>query len=212
MRLEEGFLRAPALPVEPTMTDLRGITSAVIRRAERQGYVVPREVRAALASAGLPEGHWKDVVAQARESLTYRHGRYYYINPLRPSHLQGDQRQALDLAVRELIRRHQDQVAAEDRRQEERISIVQPVVVRTGDGRVLRLLSRDLSPTGIRLVGTRSLLGQKVRVELSRGDGLVPLALLVRILWTGTVGDGLFENGGSFLEIVAAGEPAASAS
>ena len=73
--------------------------------------------------------------------------------------------------------------------------------MQTDDQREMSLLSRDLSTTGIRLIGTRSLLGQKVRVLLPRSDSPEPWSFLVRILWTCTVGDNLFENGGSFLEV-----------
>lgn len=183
------------------MTDLHGIASAVIRRAERQGYVVSRDIRAELAAAGLPEDRWKEVVALARDSLSLRSGRYHYINPLpaRP-HPQQQQRQAIREAIRHLLDGHRQTAARDNRRQEERVDFLHPVTVRTEDGRELQLLSRDLSPTGIRLIGTRSLLGQKVRVLLPAAEGGEPCAFLVRILWTGAVGDGLFENGGTFLE------------
>jgi hypothetical protein len=185
------------------MTDLRGIASAVIRRAERQGYVVPREVRAELASAGLPEAHWKEVLTLARESLSYRSGRYYYINPLgsRPVPHE-EQRQAIADAIRQLLKQHQAKQAGSERRQEGRVDFVQPVKIVTEDGREVQVLSRDLSPAGIRLVGTRSLLGQKVRVLLPMQEGGAPATFLVRILWTGAAGEGLFENGGVFLERV----------
>ena len=63
------------------------------------------------------------------------------------------------------------------------------------------MLTRDLSPTGLRLLGSRSLLGQKVRVHLA-GNGGRSCTFLVRILWSCAVGDNLFENGGSFLGMV----------
>src|SRR5439155_732705 len=88
------------------------------------------------------------------------------------------------------------------RRQEERIAFVQSVQVQTEDGRQTTVLSRDLSPTGIRLVGTRSLLGQKVRVLLPTGEKNSLIPFVVRILWTATVGEDLFENGGTFVEMV----------
>jgi hypothetical protein len=89
------------------------------------------------------------------------------------------------------------------------------VKVRAEDGRECTLLSRDVSATGIRLIGTRRLLGQKVRVSIPRPGAATtdsPRAaagwsFLVRILWTCAVGDDLFENGGAFME-VAPGEPA----
>jgi hypothetical protein len=184
------------------MTDLHGIASAVIRRAERQGYVVPREIRAELAAAGLPEARWREVVVLARDSLGLRSGRYYHINPLpaRP-HPQEEQRRVIAEAVRRLVEGHRARAAGDDRRREDRAEFVHPVKVRTEDGRELQLLSRDLSPTGIRLIGTRSLLGQKVRVLLPPAGDAGPCTLLVRVLWTAAVGDDLYENGGTFLEL-----------
>ena len=78
---------------------------------------------------------------------------------------------------------------------------MQPIKVRIGEQRELTVLSRDLSTSGIRLIGTRSLLGQKVCVTLPRPGDDEPCRILVRILWTCTIGDGLFENGGAFVEI-----------
>lgn len=183
------------------MTDLHGIASAVIRRAERQGYVVPREVRAELAAAGLPEDRWKDVVQLARDSLSFRNGRYYFINPLpaRPAG-QDQARQAVRDLVQQLLQHHQARGGPANRRQEGRSEFIEQVQVELEDGRQMQLLSRDLSATGIRLIGPRSLLGQKVRVLLPQEAGAEPCALLVRILWAGMVGEGLFENGGTFLE------------
>ena len=57
-------------------TSLRGAAELVTRRARRQGYIVPQEVREELAHAGVPEDLWKDVVALARPSLSYRRGKY----------------------------------------------------------------------------------------------------------------------------------------
>jgi hypothetical protein len=183
------------------MADLRGIASAVIRRAERQGYVVPKEIRAELASAGLPETDWKAVVALARESLSYRSGRYYFINPVGARPKAQEKHQAIQEAIRQVLQQHKNRERESDRRQAERLDFIQPLKVLTEDGREVQVLSRDLSATGIRLIGTRGLLGQKVRVLLPRGEGQKPAALVVRILWTGSAGEGLFENGGMFLEI-----------
>jgi hypothetical protein len=184
------------------MSDLRGIANAVIRRAERQGYVVPREIRAELSEAGLPETQWKEVVALARQSLSCRNGRYYYLRAVSPRRQeQEQQRQTVREVVGRVIAQQQAQAARDERRQEGRVSFVQPVEVHTEDGRTLRLLSRDLSPTGIRLIGTRGLLGQKIRVMLPQAEGEEPAGLVVRILWTGMIADGLFESGGTFLEL-----------
>jgi hypothetical protein len=183
--------------------ELQGVAHTVVRRAQRQGYVIPKDVRAELAHAGLPDTHWKDVLALARESLHYRQGRYYYLEPV-SARLQQEQsqQQMVAAAVRQVMRHHQAASAAKERREHDRIDYIQPVKVVTDDGRQLNLLSRDLSTTGIRLIAARSLLGQKVRVFLPNGGGKPGgLGFVVRVLWTCAVGDDLFENGGTFLEM-----------
>ena len=64
--------------------NLQQIAKAVIRRAHRQGYVVPRDIRSELALAGLPEDQWKLVASLTREWLNYRQGRYYHIESVSP--------------------------------------------------------------------------------------------------------------------------------
>jgi hypothetical protein len=185
----------------PTMT-LKDVADLVVRRAQRQGYVVPRDIRAEMKQAGLPEEQWKDVVNLARQSLNCRQGRYYHITALSPRLQQEQMQQRLiQRAIRRLIRRHQQQTNSPERRQQDRVDFVQPVTVEMEGGRQCTLLSRDISLTGIRLVGTRRLLGQKVRVSLPQEEGAEPYTFLVRVLWTCAVGDDLFENGGTFLEV-----------
>jgi hypothetical protein len=187
-----------------TPTELQGIAHAVVRRAQRQGYIIPREIREELRHAGLSEDLWSDVLTLARGTLSYRQGRYYHVGAVSPR-LEEEQRQqrVIRRAVRQVMRRHRDDLAAQDeRRQEERIEYSLPVRVWTADGRAFTLMGRDLSPTGIRLLGTRSLLGQRVRVQLPRGDKAEPWNLLVRVLWTCAIGDDLFENGGTFQEVI----------
>jgi hypothetical protein len=181
---------------------LQQVADTVIRRAQRQGYVVPREVRAELRLAGMAEDGWKDVVELATASLVYRQGRYYHKAAVSPRLEQEQrQRQAIQKALRPLIRQHRRRAREQERRTQARIDFVQTVKVRAEDGKEFTLLTRDLSPTGVRLIGTRRLLGQKVHVYLPREDGAA-YCLLVRILWTCAVGDDLFENGGSFLELL----------
>jgi hypothetical protein len=186
-----------------TATTLKDVADLVIRRAQRQGYVVPRDIRAELKQAGLPDDQWKDVVNLARQSLNCRQGRYYHIAALSPR-LQQEQTQQrlIQRAIRRLIRQHQQETNPPERRQQDRVDFIQPVTVEMDGGRQFTLLSRDLSLTGIRLVGTRRLLGQKVRVSLPQGDGTETCTFVVRILWTCAIGDDLFENGGTFLEII----------
>jgi hypothetical protein len=181
-------------------TDLQGVARHVTRRAQRQGFIIARDVREELAEAGQPEALWKDVLALARPSLHYRGGRYYYAPPV-SARVQAEQSHQREVAhaVRALIDRYRS-AARVERREHGRVDFVQPVQVTAEDGREMTLLSRDLSPTGIRLIGTRRLLGQKVRVRVSCPDG-PPWDFLVRVLWACPVGDDLVENGGTFLTV-----------
>jgi hypothetical protein len=182
--------------------NLQGVADLVIRRAQRQGFVVPREVREVLAEAGLSHSLWKDVVAVARPALTYRQGRYYYQPPVSPRVArEQSQQRSIQRIVRQLIRRHKSAAGEVERRGEERIDFIQQVKVRTEDQCEYTLLSRDLSATGIRLIGTRRFLGQKIHVLIPNPDGAEPWDFLVRVLWTCPVGEDLIENGGTFLDV-----------
>jgi hypothetical protein len=181
---------------------LEEVANEVVRRARRQGYVVPREVREELTRVGVADDLWKDVVAIARPSLSLRNGRYYYDSPMSPRvRRERTQQQDVRRAVRELVRQHRVYVSSIERRGQDRLEFVQPVKVRTEDGREFTLLTRDLSPTGIRLVGTRRLLGQKISVLIPRSDSPEPWNFIVRVLWTCSLGDDLVENGGTFVEL-----------
>ncbi len=186
------------------VTELQGIAAAVVRRAQRQGFIVPREVRAELRAATLPEELWKEVVGLAGSALVRRQGRFYYLSPVSVRiEQERHQQRVIHRAVRQLIRQYQADAARTERRQEGRIDFIQPVKVHTEDRRELTLLCRDISTTGLRLVGTRGLLGQKVRVFIPRGPDREPRCFLVRVLWTCAIGDDLYENGGTFLEVLA---------
>jgi hypothetical protein len=194
-------------------SDLQGIANAVIQRAQRQGSVLPEEVREELVQAGQPDSLWKDVLALARPALSYRQGRYYFVSTVSArAQEEQHQQQRVRAAVQELVGRHRAEGPVE-RREEGRVDFIQPVRVRSEDGREFTLLSRDLSPTGMRLIGTRRLLGQKVRVVIPGPENEPaagpPLCFLVRVLWTCALGDDLFENGGMFLD--APGEEPAEA-
>lgn len=183
-------------------TNLQGVADLVIRRAQRQGYVVAREVRQALLDAGMDGGLWKDVVSVARPALAFRRGRYYYQPPVSTRVAQAESRQrGIQQAVRQLIREYRKSGGRLDRREEDRVDFIQPVKVLTEDKQELTLMSRDLSATGIRLIGTRRLLGQKVHVLVPGAEGSGPWSFLVRILWTCAVGTDLVENGGTFLDV-----------
>jgi hypothetical protein len=181
---------------------LHTVAELVIRRAQRQGYVNPREVCEVLADNGLSESLWKDVVALGRHSLSYRRGRYYYQAPVsdRVAREQFLQR-AIQKAIRQLIRHHRAAHSQVERRGHHRIDFVQPVRVIAEDGQEFTLFTRDLSATGIRLIGTRRLLGQKVRVLIPNPGQGEPWEFTVRVLWTCAVGGDLVENGGAFVEM-----------
>src|SRR5260370_10860877 len=181
---------------------LQDVADAVVRRAQQQGYVVPREIRSELKQAGLADDQWKEVVGLARKFLNCRQGRYYHIRVLSPRLQEEQQQQRLiQRAIRRLIRQHQAAIKPKERRLEDRTDFIQQVTVQVEDGRQYTLLSRDLSPAGIRLVGTRRLLGQKVKIALPPENGEHQFSFLVRILWTCVIADDLFENCGTFLEI-----------
>jgi hypothetical protein len=183
-----------------TANNLQEVADHVVRRAQRQGYILAREVREELARVGLTESLWKDVLALARHSLAYRRGRYYYSAPV-SDRVRAEQTQQRDIhvAVHQLVQQYQNAASRVERREEDRIDFIQPVKVITEDNREFTLLTRDLSSTGLRLVGTRRLLGQKVRVLIPYGDST--LDFLVRILWTCPVGEDLVENGGTFQSV-----------
>ncbi|MFQ3591699.1 MAG: PilZ domain-containing protein [Gemmataceae bacterium] len=98
-------------------------------------------------------------------------------------------------AVSQLIGIYQEARRKIERREASRVEFIQPVVVTTQEGQNLTVLSRDLSVTGIRLIGTRRLLGQKIRLRLGEYE------FVARVLWSCPVGDDLVENGGNFLSV-----------
>jgi hypothetical protein len=185
-----------------TEIDLQNVANTVVRRAQRHGFVLPNEIREELAHSGIAETQWKEVIALSGSLLHYRQGRYYY-SPAFSARLQEERQQqtAVHQTVHRLIRQYRKNQALAERRQHGRIDFIQSVKVQTEERKEYALLSRDISENGIRLIGTRSLLGQKIVVTLPRGQGTESASFVVRILWTCTIGDGLFENGGRFLEI-----------
>jgi PilZ domain-containing protein len=184
-------------------TDMQGLTQAVVSRARSQGFVRPREIRQELAQAGIPDACWKEVVTLARPQLSFRQGRYHYVSPL-AARLREAQRtkRGVQRAVRQVVRAHRKAIAQQvERRQHARFHVIRPVTVLTADRRELRLLSCDISDSGIRLIGTHRLQGQKVRLTISADEaGGPPWHFIVQILWTSEVGDNMFENGGVFVE------------
>lgn len=178
---------------------LMRVTEIVLQKARLQGYTVPEEVRAVLADAGLPPDLCPDVLALARSSLRYAEGRYLYQAPLSDrATLEKERVDAVLMAIRKIIQQQQER--AIERRSQERIDWIHPVVLLLDEEqREHHVLSRDLSVTGIRLIGTRHLLGQTVRLRWPRPDSPAPWVFRVRIVWSCAVGDDLYENGGSFV-------------
>jgi hypothetical protein len=178
---------------------LSSVAEAVLRLAKRQGFVVARDVRSELRIAHLPDDQWKEVLTLLRDALMYRQGRYYHKDSYSPRlQKEHEQQKAIGKLIRRLLKQHRRRSKEEDRRGQARVDFIQPVKVRTEDGKEHTLVSRDLSVTGIRVMGTKRLLGQKVQLEL----GQPASRLVVRILWTCALGDDLFENGGSFVEVL----------
>jgi hypothetical protein len=184
------------------MAHLQGVANAVLRRAQKQGFVVPREVRAELAGLGLSGDLWKEVISLVHPPLDYQRGRYYY-STSGEGRLEEEKRQQREVlqVIRQLIRQQRALVKTE-RRNQERIDFVQQIKLFTEDDRELNVLSRDISTKGLRFIASRGLLGQRVRVVISRPDNSAPICFVVRILWTCIVGDGLFENGGNVLSVL----------
>jgi hypothetical protein len=189
------------------------VTEAVRRRAQSQGSVVPRDIRTELRRAGLAESLWEEVVVRLGPALEQRRGRYHYVPP-GPARMRlrvrQDQRQhrTLAAAVRFLIRQQRALEAIHvERRRHPRINFVCPVQVQTEDRRVVNFLSREISISGVRLVGTVGLRGEKVRVWIPRPDNETErCCFLVHMLWSAAVADGMYESGGIFVELVD-GEP-----
>ena len=187
---------------------LQGVVNAVVRRAQSQGYVVAREIRAELAHAALPDTLWKDMVMLAGPALSCRSGRYYYVTAgpdrmrLRVKH---DHRNHIEIhkAVCDLLgqKRRSAVMGHQDRRAHKRVDFVRPVQAQAEDGAKHRLLTRNISLSGIRLVGNCALQGQKVHIWFPGANGKKSgCGFLVHILWSSPVDDHLYENGGVFLE------------
>ncbi|MBV9124861.1 MAG: PilZ domain-containing protein, partial [Planctomycetes bacterium] len=137
--------------------------------------------------------------------LNFRQGRYYYVPAVRANMLQGQRhQQSMQRAIRRLVREHKLVADLQnERRRQGRVQFVHPVTVHTADNRVLRFLSRDISVSGLCLIGSCNLLGQRVLVQVPGANSGGPaLCFRVQILWTHEVGDNLFENGGIFLKLV----------
>jgi PilZ domain len=190
-------------------TSMLRIVNIVCRRARRQGFILPQDVRAELAGAGMPETRWQEVVALAGDRLSDHDGCYFYRPEGVSSRREQLRQRRLNRAVRRLMRGYKA-VDQNERRRQGRIDYIHPVQVETADGRSFTVLSCDLSVNGIRLISPTSLLGQKIRVCLPTGRGVESKCFSVQIVWSSVVGEGLCENGGAFLGIVRLTRPSPS--
>jgi hypothetical protein len=183
-------------------SSLDSVTERVRQQARRRGYILARDIRYELRQCGLAETLWEKVVGRLGPSLRLSRGRYHYVAAIGERDRQEQQKEAIEQAVRGLIERQQAANDQVERREQDRIDFIQPINIRLESGREYTVLTRNLSGSGIRLIGTRDLLGQKIEVDLPRPEGGEPWRFFVRILWTFVLGDDLFENGGMFLELI----------
>ncbi len=179
---------------------LHQVVELLLRQARREGSVDAGDIRTELARANLPEGSWPEAVALAGPALVHREGRYYPADA--PVSASAQRQQQIERTLNRLIRCYKASVACKERRHQNRVDFVQSVKVWTADGRELTLLSRDLSLTGVRLISSVGLLGQKIVVQLPGLHDREPHRFLVRVVWTCAVGDDLYENGGLILDLL----------
>ena len=138
-----------------TVANLKGIADQVVRRARRQG-ISCRARCERMNRPGRPMNcgrtwwPWPAVAELPPRSLLLQRPRQ---RPRPPRAVPA----AGHPAGRRSARPRQPAASATpvERRGQDRVDFVQTVAVRTEDGEEFTLLSRDLSATGIRLVGTR---------------------------------------------------------
>jgi PilZ domain-containing protein len=199
-RNRSGALATRTLRLAPP--DLQPIVDAVTRRAEEQGQLSARQVREELAKANADPRLWKEVLRRAGPTLE-RRGNHYHFVP-RPSPVrerQAELQERIHNVVHDLVDQYRRAAALHDRREADRIAFQQPVSVRLANDEVHQVVTKDISASGMRLLGSRDLLAQKIRVTVPRPEG-APCEFLMRIVWTCRVGDDLYENGGVFLGLV----------
>src|SRR5260370_38733701 len=92
--------------------NLQDIAASVVRRAQRQGFVLPREVREETSQAGLPDDQWKEVLSLARPSLSLRRGRYYFVpsSSVRKQEEEAHQK-VIHRTIRQLVRHYREAAA-----------------------------------------------------------------------------------------------------
>lgn len=178
------------------------VKEAILRRAESRGYVLPREIREELQRLGFDGRRWREFIRQAGSLLTYKNGRYYYLPALNETRLREEERQLhVRALLQALLEQHKRTHHREERRAADRMEAIWPITLILEDGSVHRAVTRDISAAGIRLLGSKSLLGQRIIARLTLQPGQEHV-FAVRILWTCEAGDQLYENGGTVLEVL----------
>jgi hypothetical protein len=183
---------------------LETLTEAILRRAEEKGSLAAREIRQELVRVGAKEDQFKEVIDKAGERLELRQGRYYYLPMTSPRRKEQElQQQEVLSAIQNLVLQYRRKAGALplDRRESGRVELFQPISLLINSKETHRVLIRDISVTGVRLLGCWDLLGQKVQFSLAHPDGS-RVEFVVRIVWTCQVGDNLFENGGTFVQVL----------
>lgn len=181
---------------------LNEVAQVVLQKAQSQGYVVAREIRAALESAGLPTGCWREVVGLLQGRLFLRRQRYHHLTPLQARARQElECKQRIGKLIKQMLRRYREfLVGMNDRRAERRFQFIRSVKIQANDGRETSLLSLDVSASGLRLIGRSDLRGQRIRIEIPGfQQDEPPWKINVQIVWSAPSADGLTENGGVFL-------------
>ncbi|MCS6851985.1 MAG: PilZ domain-containing protein [Gemmataceae bacterium] len=193
--------------------NIQTVVQRIVLRAEKEGAVSLREVRAELAAAGLAESLAKEVIAAAGPSLEYRGGRYHFVPPgsarMRLRARQDEAlRRKIHRAVRQLVGQYRTPMIAEERRDRPRTDLVEPVQAQAENGPLLHLLSRDISLSGVRFLSSYQLAGQKLRVWIPRPSASKEsYCFLVHVLWSAQVADGIYESGAVFLALEEAQPP-----
>jgi PilZ domain len=182
--------------------NLQPVVEAVRRRAEEQGQILVREVREELAKFDADTRLWKEVLRAAGPTLQRRGGHYHFVpvtSPIRER--QAELQERIHAVVHDLVRQYRRIAAQHDRREADRLTFLQPVTLKLADGSLHHVVTKDISAAGIRLLGSRDLLGQRLHVTVPSPQEGTLYRFLVRIVWTCRVGDDLYENGGVFLDL-----------
>jgi len=108
----------------------------------------------------------------------------------------------IERAVRRLVRQYKAASDRIERREHGRTHFIRQVKAVADNGRDYTVLTRDISLSGVRLLSNHSLLGQHLRVRIPiEDDSPETYCFVVRILWSAIAADGLYDNGGLFLEL-----------